>query len=78
MAWDPMEDNLLVSFSDQTMTLITFQGFNERTAIVKQFEATGHSVNNIVWIPDRSGNFVTTNEKVGTVQYWNVASNEPR
>lgn len=27
---------------------------------------------------DRSGNFVTSNEKVGVVQYWNVASNEPR
>ena len=27
---------------------------------------------------DRSGNFITSNNKVGTVQYWNVASNEPR
>lgn len=78
MAWDPMEDNLLVSFEDQTMSLVTFQGFNSSTAIVKQFEPQGHIVNNIAWIPDRSGNFVTTNEKVGTIQYWNVASNEPR
>ena len=27
---------------------------------------------------DRSGNFVTSNEKIGVVQYWNVASKEPR
>ena len=27
---------------------------------------------------DRSGSFVTSNEGVGVVQYWNVASNEPR
>jgi len=27
---------------------------------------------------DRSGNFITSNDKVGTIQYWNVASNEPR
>ena len=28
-------------------------------------------------MPDRSGSFVTTNEKVGTIQMWNVAKNEP-
>ena len=27
MAWDPSEDNLLVSFGDQGMCLISFQGF---------------------------------------------------
>lgn len=28
-------------------------------------------------MPDRSGNFITSNEKVGSVQLWNVAKNEP-
>ena len=27
LAWDPKEDNLLVSFADKGMCLITFQGF---------------------------------------------------
>ncbi len=27
---------------------------------------------------DRSGNFVTSNEKIGVIQYWNVAQKGPR
>ncbi len=29
MAWDPNEDNLLVSFADKSLCLISYQGFNE-------------------------------------------------
>ena len=60
------------------MALVTFQGFSQDTRIVKRFESQQNAINNIVWMPDRSGNFITSNEKVGTIQYWNVASNEPR
>lgn len=45
---------------------------------MKRFEEQPYAINNIVWMTDRSGNFVTTNEKIGTLHYWNVASNEPR
>jgi hypothetical protein len=38
MCWDPNEDNLLVSFGDKSMTLITFQGLDEQTFIAKKFE----------------------------------------
>mmetsp|Transcript_39467 Transcript_39467/g.51662 ORF Transcript_39467/g.51662 Transcript_39467/m.51662 type:complete len:199 (-) Transcript_39467:2979-3575(-) len=77
LAWDPQEDNLICSFADQGMCLISFQGFTEQTRVVKRFEPQAHSINNIVWMTDRSGNFVTSNDKIGVVQYWNVASNEP-
>ena len=77
MAWDPQEDNLLVSFGDKGMCLISYQGFSPETRVVKRFDPPQHVVNNIAWMPDRSGNFVTTNEKVGIVLSWNVASNEP-
>ena len=29
LAWDPQEDNLLVSFADRGMCLISFQGFTD-------------------------------------------------
>ena len=32
---------------------------------------------NIVWTTDKSGNFLTSNEKVGTLLMWNVAQKEP-
>ena len=46
--------------------------------MVKRFDEQPYAINNIVWMTDRSGNFVTSNEKIGVLQYWNVASNEPR
>ena len=60
------------------MCLISFQGFTEQTRVVKRFDLQPQVVNNIVWMTDRSGNFVTSNDKIGVVNYWNVASNEPR
>lgn len=38
LAWDPMEDNFLVSFGDNSMCLVTFQGFQESTRVVKTFQ----------------------------------------
>ena len=78
MAWDPQEDNLIVSFADKGMCLVSFQGFTDQTRVVKRFDEQPYAINNIVWMTDRSGNFVTSNEKIGVLQYWNVASNEPR
>ena len=49
------------------MALVTFQGFSQDTRIVKRFESQQNAINNIVWMPDRSGNFITSNEKVGTI-----------
>ena len=78
LAWDPQEDNFLISFADKGMCLVSFQGFSQETRVVKRFEPQQNVINNIVWMPDRSGNFITSNDKVGTIQCWNVASNEPR
>ena len=78
LAWDPQEDNFLVSFADKSMSLVSYQGLREETVVVKRFEPQQHAINNIVWMTDRSGNFITSNEKIGTIQYWNVASKEPR
>ena len=40
MQWDPFEDNLLVSFGDNSMALVTFQGLDSQTFIAKKFEKT--------------------------------------
>jgi len=34
IAWDPQEDNLLVSFADHGMCLVSFQGFSDATRVV--------------------------------------------
>lgn len=33
MRWDPYETNLLVTFADGSMSLISYQGFSEKTVI---------------------------------------------
>ena len=38
IAWDPQEDNFLVSFADKSMILATFQGFSPDTRLVRQYE----------------------------------------
>lgn len=38
IAWDPQEDNLLVSFADQGMCLVSFQGFSDATQVVQRFD----------------------------------------
>ena len=45
LAWDPNEDNFLVSFGDRGMCLVTFQGFYETTKVVKDFQPQQHVVN---------------------------------
>ena len=37
MMWDPNEDNILVSFGDKSISLITFQGLDDQTFISKKF-----------------------------------------
>ena len=38
LAWDPQEDNFLISFADKSMSLASFQGLSGDTGIVKRFE----------------------------------------
>ena len=38
IAWDPQEDNFLVSFADKSMGLVSFQGLSGDTGVVKRFE----------------------------------------
>jgi hypothetical protein len=78
LSWDPNEDNLIVSCQDGSMAMITFQGMSaEQTFIANKFENQPNNMTNIVWTTDKSGNFLTSNEKVGTLLMWNVAQKEP-
>ena len=76
--WDPYESNILVSFVDGSVSLISYQGFCDKTTISQEFEAQSHSIRCMVWSQDRSGNFYTSSDKIGLLQAWNVASKEPR
>ena len=38
LAWDPQEDNFLVSFADKGMSLVSYQGLRDETVVVKRFE----------------------------------------
>ena len=78
MKWDPNEDNLLVSFGDKSMALITFQGLDEQTFVSKRFERQSQQFENMLWLPDKSGDFLTASAKVGVLQLWNVAQGEPK
>jgi hypothetical protein len=49
----------------------------EQTFIATEFEKQQQNMTNIVWTTDKSGKFMTTNEKVGTILMWNVAKKEP-
>ena len=35
-------------------------------------------MSNLFWASDKSGNFITANDKYGVLALWNVASTEPR
>ena len=76
--WDPFESNILVSFVDGSISLISYQGFCDKTVISQEFEPQSHSIRCMVWSQDRSGNFYTSSEKIGLLQSWNVASKEPK
>ena len=78
MMWDPNEDNLLVSFGDKSISLITFQGLDDQTFISKKFGCQNQQYENMLWLPDKSGDFLTSSAKVGVIQLWNVAQNEPK
>jgi len=45
--------------------------------VATKFEVQPNNETNIVWTTDKSGNFLTSNEKVGTILMWNVAQKEP-
>lgn len=76
--WDPFESNILVTFADGAMSLISYQGFSEKTNVSQQFEKQANSLTSLLWSHDRSGNFFTSSNKVGVISAWNVASKEPK
>ena len=51
---------------------------DEQTFIAKKFERQQNQYENLVWLNDRSGDFLTASSKVGIVQLWNVAQAEPK
>ena len=78
ISWDPNEDNLIVALADGSMFMITFQGMTEEQCfIATTFEKQVQTLTNIVWTHDKSGKFLTSNEKIGTILMWNVAKTEP-
>lgn len=77
--WDPNEDNLISVFADGSMALISFQGVDSATRVVKRWETQGGiSIDLLQWIPDRSGDFVTASKNSPVICRWNVAKNEPK
>jgi hypothetical protein len=38
LQWDPFEDNLLVSFGDGSLNMISFQGLSNSSKVVQTFE----------------------------------------
>ena len=79
LQWDPFEDNLLVLFGDNSMSLVTFQGLDSQTFIAKKFQNSDRDeIDQILWLFDRSGNFITSNKKIGVIQLWNVALDMPK
>ncbi|CDW86163.1 wd repeat-containing protein 17 [Stylonychia lemnae] len=79
LAWDPNEDHLLVSFNDGSQAMIDFNGFIPASTILRfTYEKQSVGVNNICWRDDKSGDFITSTRKVGTLRLWNVASREPK
>lgn len=61
--WDPFEDNLIVSFADGSLSLISFQGLDTNTQVVQTFERQANQFSNVIWTKDKSGNFLTANKK---------------
>jgi len=78
MKWDPNEDNILVSFIDGSLCMVSFHGLCEQTEVCQTFEVSQNQVTQLEWYTDKSGNFITANEKLGVLQFWNVASKEPK
>ncbi len=67
LQWDPFEDNLLVSFGDGSLNLISFQDLSNSSKVVQTFERQSSVVTNILWSNDKSGNFLTASSKQGAL-----------
>jgi hypothetical protein len=67
LQWDPFEDNLLVSFGDSSLNLISFQGLSNSSKVVQNFERQSSFVTSILWSNDKSGNFLTAFSKQGAL-----------
>eukprot|EP00347_Sterkiella_histriomuscorum_P001098 403373336 len=79
LSWDPNEDHLLIAFNDGSMAMIDFNGFDTQQTIMRMaYERQSVGVNCICWRDDKSGDFITSTKKVGTIRLWNVAHKEPK
>lgn len=59
--------------------MIDFGGYNEQQTVVRQvYERQTVGVNGIIWRDDKSGDFITSNRKVGTLRLWNAAHKDPK
>jgi len=67
LQWDPFEDNLLVSFGDGSLNMISFQGLSSDSKVVQTFQRQSNTVTNILWSNDKSGNFLTASSKQGVL-----------
>lgn len=79
LSWDPNEDHLLVAFQDGSQVMVDFNGFTEgQTQLRFTYEKQSVGINCICWRDDKSGDFITSTKKVGTLRLWNVAHKEPK
>ena len=78
LQWDPNEENILVSFTDASICLVSFSGLDPKTCVKQRFNKQSSVMSHMFWASDKSGNFVTASDKFGVLTVWNVAVAEPR
>jgi len=78
LAWDEGEDNIVVSFNDGMVVLITYEGLEEKTQVRMYYERQSVGASHIMWKGDKSGDFFTSSRKVGALRVFNVAQKSPK
>jgi WD repeat-containing protein 17 len=69
LAWYRGEDYALASYSDGTMCVFEKGHTDPRNT----FERQAAGIQSVLWINDKSGDFITISKTVGALKIWNVA-----
>lgn len=74
MAWYKGESYALAAYADGTMHVFE-QDFDKPRNV---FERQTAGIQSLLWINDKSGDFITTSKTVGALRIWNVAQKTPK
>ena len=74
LSWYKGENYALASYSDGSM--IVFEQGEERPRTTFERQAAG--IQSLMWIDNKSGDFITTSKTVGALKIWNVAQKSPK